>query len=84
MTYDWFYWTFLSQIYSEILKFLKQLNITNYFKIVLLQFMQVAYGIATSTEVAYFTYIYAKVFDLLLLREAAKKSSSLNGRAIKA
>ena len=26
-----------------------------------MQFMQVAYGIATSTEVAYFTYIYAKV-----------------------
>ena len=26
-----------------------------------MQFMQVSYGIATSTEVAYFTYIYAKV-----------------------
>ena len=26
-----------------------------------MQFMQVAYGLATSTEVAYFTYIYAKV-----------------------
>jgi len=27
----------------------------------LMQFMQVVYGVATSTEVAYFTYIYAKV-----------------------
>ena len=26
-----------------------------------LQVMQVAYGVATSTEVAYFTYIYAKI-----------------------
>ena len=25
------------------------------------QVMQVAYGVATSTEVAYFTYIYAKI-----------------------
>ena len=27
----------------------------------LFQVMQVAYGLATSTEVAYFTYIYAKI-----------------------
>ena len=26
-----------------------------------MQFMEIAYGIATSTEIAYFTYIYAKV-----------------------
>ena len=29
--------------------------------VVWMQFMEFAYGIATSTEVAYFTYIYAKV-----------------------
>ena len=26
-----------------------------------MQAMQVAYGVATSTEIAYFTYIYAKI-----------------------
>ena len=29
--------------------------------------MQVTYGIATSTEVAYFTYIYAKVLQLIFI-----------------
>ena len=32
-----------------------------------LQIMQVTYGIATSTEVAYFTYIYAKVLQLIFI-----------------
>ncbi len=27
----------------------------------ILQLMQVVYGVATSTEIAYYTYIYAKV-----------------------
>ena len=29
-----------------------------------MQFMEIAYGIATSTEIAYFTYIYAKVNNM--------------------
>ena len=30
--------------------------------VIAMQFMEISYGIATSTEIAYFTYIYAKVY----------------------
>ena len=32
-------------------------------RMMMFQVMQVTYGVATSTEVAYFTYIYAKVYQ---------------------